>query len=154
MHEVRVRPARTDERQLLEDLQRRASLVSPGLPADLRADPSQIQLPSEHIAHATVAERDGMILGFCVLLGRSEAEAELDGLFVDPPYWRQGIARRLMREAERLAVSQGHQSIYVVANPDALEFYAACCFVDSGEAATRFGPAPALRLFLPLKGGG
>lgn len=88
-----------------------------------------------------IPERDGKIIGFSVVLAREDGDAELDGLFVDPPAWRNGIGTLLVRETERRAALQGARAMHVVANPRAEKFYLACGFAVSGEAKTRFGVA-------------
>lgn len=146
--DVSLRAARPDERQALEDLQRRASLVSPAYGDILRANPDAIELPAEHIAHTHVAIQNDEIVGFCVTLTRPDGDAELDGLFVEPRFWKQGIGRRLVQQAERHASTQGARCLCVTANPEALSFYRACAFEPAGEVKTRFGTAPAMRKIL------
>jgi GNAT superfamily N-acetyltransferase len=135
------------ERRALEDLQRRASLVWEDDRDALLANPDAIELPLEQITdgRTIVAENDGELLGFAVVLRRDDGDAELDGLFVDPAQWRQGIGRALLEHAERIATSDGAASLWVTANTRALEFYGACGFVTVGEVATRFRPAPRMR---------
>ena len=135
------------ERSALEDLQRRASLVWEEDRESLLANPDAIELPLEQITdgRTIVAENVGELLGFAVVLRRDDGDAELDGLFVDPAQWRQGIGRALLEHAERIATSDGATSLWVTANTRALEFYGACGFVTVGEVATRFRPAPRMR---------
>jgi GNAT superfamily N-acetyltransferase len=108
-------------------------------------------LPLEHLEtkRTYVAERDKTILGFSVVLIRPDGHAELDGLFVEPAAWKQGVGRRLIGEAERLAARDGAEWLYVVANPKARGFYDACGFELAGSEQTRFGPAHAMRKRLP-----
>src|SRR5688572_22996429 len=115
-----VRIARVDERQMLEDLQRRTALVGP-YREQLAAHPEAIVLPAEHLqgGGTYVAEHDGTVLGFYVLLPRSADTAELDGLFVEPTHWRQGIGKCLVQHAETLAKARGAHSLYVSASPAA-----------------------------------
>jgi GNAT superfamily N-acetyltransferase len=145
-----IRPARLWERAALEGLQRRASMHEPRYRDDLAAHPDAIVLPAEQIAagNVRVAEQDGAIAGFSVLLERSGDACELDGLFVEPDRMRGGIGRRLVEDARRLARERGATRIDVVANPQAVAFYTAVGFVAAGEAPTRFGPAP--RMSLPI----
>ena len=134
-----IRPARADERAVLEDLQRRASLVYANSRAALLTHPESITLPAEHIPHALVAETDTLIVGFAVALPLDALTAELDGLFVDPDAWRQQIGRRLV---ETIAAGR---SLHVIANPNALEFYEKLGFETLGTSQTRFGPAITMR---------
>ena len=139
----RIRPALVHERAGLEALQWRASLEWEDYRAALLAHPDAIELPAGQIAagQVQVAEQDGIIVGFCVVLPREDGGAELDGLFVDPPHWRRGIGRRLVDHAAAAAAQTGAGALHVIANPRALDFYRACGFKPSGEAQTRFGPA-------------
>ena len=138
---VTIRAAVTAERLALEALQWRASLMSDEYRQALLAHPDAIELPAEYIAqrHTLVAERDSVLAGFAVVLPREDGHADLDGLFVEPAVWRQGIGTRLVRAAESLAASGGAKHLHVVANPGARAFYAGCGFRLVGETQTRFG---------------
>jgi len=92
-----------------------------------------------------VAERQKVILGFCIVLTRSDGDAELDGLFVEPDVWKQGVGRMLVAHAAGIAASSGSRWLRVIANPEAMDFYVACGFELSGEEETRFGKALAMR---------
>jgi GNAT superfamily N-acetyltransferase len=135
------------ERLALEELQRRASLMSEEDRDALLAHPDAIELPLEQITagRTIVAENVDELLGFAVVLQRDDGDGELDGLFVEPAQWRRGIGRALVAEAERLAARDGAASLWVIANTSALDFYGACGFVTVGEVATRFRPAPRMR---------
>jgi N-acetylglutamate synthase-like GNAT family acetyltransferase len=149
-HATIVRSARVSERAALEQLQRRSSVHQPMYRAQLEAHPDAIELPAEQIEAGLVrvAEQDGAMAGFSVLLERSGDACELDGLFVEPGVMRSGVGRRLVDDAKRIAAQRGAARIDVVANPQAVAFYAAVGFVAAGEAQTRFGPAP--RMSLPV----
>ena len=135
------------ERSALEELQRRASLMWEEDRAALLANPDAIELPLEQITggRTVLAESDGQLLGFSVVLPRDDGDAELDGLFVEPTYWRHGIGRALVEQAERIASADGAANLWVTANTSALGFYDSCGFVKVGEVATRFRPAPKMR---------
>ena len=143
-----IRPARASERRALEELQRRSSMHQPMYREQLAANPDAIELPAEQIAsgHVRVADDDGAIVGFAVLLENAGGACELDGLFVEPESMRGGVGRRLVEDAKRLAQERGAAQIDVVANPQAVAFYAAVGFRPAGEAQTRFGPAPRMSL--------
>ena len=113
----------------------------------LLARPDAIELPLEQIerGRAYVAERRGEVAGFSVVLPRQDGDADLDGLFVEPVMWKRGIGRRLIQEAQCLAASEGAKSLYVVANPRARGFYAACAFELIGQNDTRFGVGLTMR---------
>ena len=155
---VVLRPAVVSERAALEALQRRSSMHQPLYRAQLAAHPDAIELPEHQITagRVRVAERAGALAGFAVLLERSGDACELDGLFVEPEQMRRGVGRRLVADAVRMARSEGATRVDVVANPQAADFYAAVGFTRTGEAQTRFGPAPRLSLVVtgPAPGGG
>src|SRR6478609_9577927 len=98
MSDIVIRPARQDERALLEALQWRASLANPGDRDSLLANPDAIVVPAEQIAdgHVLVAESDDVIVGFAAVLPRPDGNAELDALFVEPGLWKRGVGRLLV----------------------------------------------------------
>lgn len=116
----------------------------------LAAHPDAIVLPPEQIEAGLVrvAEEDGAAVGFAVLLEPADHACELDGLFVEPGRMRAGIGRALIDDAKAIAREHGVQRIEVTANQQALAFYGALGFVTTGEAETRFGPAPRMALTL------
>ena len=132
-----LRLARTDEREELEELQRRASLELPDYRQQLLAEPEAIHLPPAQIANGQVivAEFNGEVAGFAAVVG-----GELDGLFVEPDLWGRGIGRALIDAATHEARDRG-LALTVIANPSARRFYESCGFSVEGEAQTRFGPA-------------
>ena len=139
--EVRLRLARAPERQDLEDLQRRASLANPQDRPHLEAHPDAIELPLAFIerGEVTVAEINGRLGGFAVVQ-RHDGFTELDGLFVEPEYWGQGVGRALVDAATHEARRVGH-ALLVVAGEAGRGFYERCGFRLEGPAVTRFGPA-------------
>jgi N-acetylglutamate synthase-like GNAT family acetyltransferase len=143
-----IRRAQASEHEELEGLQRRSSMHEPMYRAQLAAYPDAIELPAEQIAAGLVrvAEQNGMIVGFAVLLERSADACELDGLFVEPERMRAGVGRRLVEDAKRIARERGATRIDVVANPQTVAFYEAVGFLPVGEAQTRFGSAPRMSL--------
>jgi GNAT superfamily N-acetyltransferase len=147
MSEIVFRLARPSEREALEALQRRASLNVEEDREALLEHPDAIDLPLEHIAsgRTIVAELDGVVVGFAVVLPRDDGDAELDGLFVEPISWRRGIGRGLVERIERMAATAGAAHLCVVANTSALQFYGACGFETVGQAQTRFRAAPRMR---------
>ena len=134
---LRLRLARPEEHEELEELQRRASLELPEYRDELIVNPDAIHLPPAQIANGQVivAELKGEIAGFAAVVG-----GELDGLFVEPDLWGGGIGRILVEAAVHEARERG-LSLTVIANPRARGFYEACGFSVEGEEQTRFGPA-------------
>jgi GNAT superfamily N-acetyltransferase len=132
-----LRLARPEEHAELEDLQRRASYELPEYRDQLLDNPDAIYLPEGQIANGQVivAEIAGEIAGFAAVVG-----GELDGLFVEPDLWGQGIGRTLVDAATHEARRRG-LALKVIANPRARRFYESCGFLVEGEVETRFGPA-------------
>ena len=140
-NEVTVRPAVVSEQKQLEALQWRASLNNPGDRDALLAHPDAIELPLEPIKDGGVfvAEVAGATMGFAAILPREDGDFELDALFVEPSAWRQGIGRALIEHCAAAAGVAGAESLHVVGNPHAEDFYRACGFDMMGTKQMRFG---------------
>ena len=151
---IPIRPARPDERALLEGLQRRASLANPGDRDAILSNPDAIVLPPEQIAESRVfvAERDGVVAGFAAVLPRADDGAELDALFVEPHLWKHGIGRRLVDHAAVVARADGAAFLHVIGNPHAQRFYLSCGFIVTGTVETRFGVGLTMRRPLSSSG--
>jgi GNAT superfamily N-acetyltransferase len=142
-----IRCALVSEQKALEDLQTRASLTNAGDREALLAHPDAIEVPREQIAAGSVfvAESKGSIARFAALLHRTDGDAELDALFVEPTMRRFGIARSLVDHRCEVARSEGSAFLHVVGNPHAQDFYLACGFKLTGMAETRFGQGLLMR---------
>jgi GNAT superfamily N-acetyltransferase len=152
VNNILFRLARVSEVAELEALQLRASLVWEEYRDALLANPEAVVLPLEQIrtGQVEVAERAGRVIGFSVLIPQPACDAELDGLFVDPAYWRLGIGRKLVDRAAARAFAGGATRLRVVASPRAAAFYESCGFDQLGQEPTRFGPALTMsRLLTP-----
>lgn len=144
---ITIRCAAVRERKALEALQLRASLANPGDKPALLSNPDAIELPEDQLeaGRVFVAEANGAVVGFAVLLPRDDGDSDLDGLFVEPSSWGQGIGRQLVEHCARVARTEGSVTLHVVGNPHAEGFYLRCGFVRSGTAETRFGVGLLLR---------
>ena len=85
------------------------------------------------------------IAGFVTSLPAGDA-LELDDLFVDPGWMRQGAARALVLDVVAHARNQGIRRIEVAANQHALVFYGKAGFIADHEVQTRFGPGIRMHL--------
>jgi N-acetylglutamate synthase-like GNAT family acetyltransferase len=138
---ISIRLAVSSERKELEALQLRASLNNSGDREALLANPDAIVLPFEQIAagQVFVAELDGIIVGFAVVEKRADGQTELDGLFVEPTLWGNGVGRSLVDRCARFAMTNGSTLLHVVGNPHAEGFYKSYGFEQIGVHQTRFG---------------
>jgi GNAT superfamily N-acetyltransferase len=141
--ELIIRTARLEEREALEALQWRASLSNPGDREALLAHPDAIDLPAAQLeaSQVVVAEHKGVVLGFAAVLERDDGDIELDGLFVEPEHWKQGVGRALVEHCATQARKAGAVQLHVIGNRHAEAFYARCGFETIGPWQTRFGPA-------------
>ncbi len=145
-----IRPGRPDEREALTELQRRASLMWEEDRPFLLAHPDMIDLPADQISegHVSVWDEAGQPLGFAVVLPRDDGQAQLDGLFVEPGRWGEGIGRRLVDHALDRERARGALSLNLVANLRAAGFYLRCGFQTAGEVQMPFGRG--VRMIRPL----
>ncbi|MES2148916.1 MAG: GNAT family N-acetyltransferase [Pseudomonadota bacterium] len=151
MPKILVRPALPAEQKQLEALQWRASLNNPGDRDALLANPDAIELPQDQLLEGGVfvAEVAGVVMGFAAILPRPDGDIELDGLFVEPGSWRQGIGRALVEHCLAAASALGAKAVHVVGNPHAEHFYGACGFTPAGTKQMRFGVGLLLKRALP-----
>jgi ribosomal protein S18 acetylase RimI-like enzyme len=103
---------------------------------------------SDRAVRITVAEREAHLVAFSELVlganhslvGASSA-AELTTLYVQSPFVRQGIGKRLLRGAEVLAASQAASTLWLtvwVGNERALAFYASQDYEELGSTQYEF----------------
>jgi GNAT superfamily N-acetyltransferase len=145
-----IRPARAEDQPVLLAIVWKTVMASERDRDTLLAHPEAVQVPIEQLTPATacVADADGILAGFAIVLPRPDGDAELDGLFVDPAMQRLGIGRRLVERTKALARAMGAPTLHVVANDDALAFYRSVGFVETGVTETQFGSAPLMQLEL------
>ena len=149
---ILIRTALSSEQKALEALQLRASLNNPGDRDAVLANPDAIVLPLEQLDAGLVfiAELNGAVAGFAVVLPREDGQIELDGLFVEPALWKDGIGRTLVDHCAAYTRKFGAIALHVIGNPHALGFYTACGFESVGVTETRFGTGLLMRLRVQL----
>lgn len=146
-HRLDIRMAHPDDKLNLVDLQRRASLAgySGAILQRLLEEPEIIEMNLDEMMLANneivVAEIGTRIVGFATIIAHDGNDAELEGIFVEPEMWRQGIGTALVHAIEREAIAWEATRLHVLANPNALDFYKALGFSASGERKMRFGTA-------------
>jgi GNAT superfamily N-acetyltransferase len=128
-----IRSSTADDLPAIRDVFRRAALSNEGDRAWIAAHPDEFGLDETNVVEGRtrVAVIEGEIVGFATLVG-----SELEDLFVDPDWMRQGIATALV-----LDLAAAVPRIDLTANPHALAFYESVGFVEDGVAKTSGGPA-------------
>jgi len=142
-----IRAAVPGDLPALRDVFRRSSLSSDGDRINLLAHPDALELSdlalTEGRTRAAVAA--DAVVGFATWLSAADA-FEIEDLFVDPGWMRQGIGRALVLDLIAIARGHGVRRVEVTANQQALVFYEKVGFAVSHEVQTRFGPAPRMQL--------
>ena len=132
----------------LRDVFRRSALSNDGDQADLLAHPDVLELPDLAVTEGrtrVAAVAGHGIVGFATWLGTGDG-FEIEDLFVDPEWMRQGIGRALVLDLIAIARGREVRRIEVTANQHALAFYERSGFVVGHQVETRFGPAPRMHL--------
>jgi GNAT superfamily N-acetyltransferase len=134
---------------------RSASLSSARDRDQLLAHPEYLVMGPDGLSDGRtyVAEENGAVVGFATWAepaGAAEPDrtAELEDLFVDPPWMRRGIATALVNRIADVLRAEGTERLELTASPDALGFYRAVGFTDGGVTETAFGSAPRMLLTL------
>ena len=91
-----------------------------------------------------VAVDDGAVIGTCRLLFRGQV-ARLGRLAVEPERRGDGIAAAILREADRIAVDAGVDSIALHAQTYALSLYENAGYREYGPTFVEEGIAPVAR---------
>lgn len=147
---VNIRDAVLDDTDVLADLFRCASLSNDGDREILLANPDALEFSDTAVREGRTRVAvlgSGKIVGFATTCDVAE-NIELEDLFVDPEWMRQGIGRELILDALAVASRNGFGQLVVIANPHAQRFYERTGFVSDGEVATRFGPG--LRMLIDV----
>jgi GNAT superfamily N-acetyltransferase len=149
MTAVSIRTAELRDHDEVQAVRQRSALSNEGDREFILANPDTLTYDPTPLAEGRtrVAVIDGRIVGFTTVSGNEELE--LEALFVEPASMRTGIGRKLVHDVAERARAEGITRINVIANPHALEFYAAVGFVAAGRIATRGGMG--LRMYLDLE---
>jgi ribosomal protein S18 acetylase RimI-like enzyme len=148
--EVEIRTAVAGDLPELQRVFRAASLSNELDAPALLANPAHLVFAGSGIAEGrtrvALATVEGGVLGFATVATGEDGVLELDDLFVDPPWQRRGIARRLVLDSVERARESGHATLSVTANPHALAFYRSVGFVEVGRVVTELGTGLRMRL--------
>ncbi|MFF1833713.1 GNAT family N-acetyltransferase [Streptomyces sp. NPDC058231] len=129
-----IRLARVTEAEILSDLALR-SKAHWGYDAEfIEACRDELTVDASEVARrrATVADRDGHILGFTTLEGEPPTGV-LGMMFVAPQAIGQGIGRLLFEHTVATARALGFTQLTIDADPNAEPFYRAMGAVGSGS---------------------
>jgi GNAT superfamily N-acetyltransferase len=142
-----IRDAVLGDMPALGQVYRWSSLSNDGDRANLLANPEVLEFDGRGVreGRTRAAVTGGQIVGFASWLEGGEA-IEIEDLFVDPGWMRRGIGMALVLDLIAIARGRGIGRVEVTANQHALAFYGKAGFVTYREEATRFGPAPRMRL--------
>ncbi|GEC06375.1 N-acetyltransferase [Streptomyces spinoverrucosus] len=131
---VLIRPARTTEAEALSDLALRSKAHWGYDTEFLEACRDELTVEASEVAYrrATVAERDGRILGFTTLEGKPPTGV-LGMMFVEPQVIGQGIGRLLFEHTMAAGRALGFAQVTIDAHPNAEPFYRAMGAVRTGN---------------------
>jgi ribosomal protein S18 acetylase RimI-like enzyme len=146
--QMAIRLATAADHALIGRVFARASLSNEGDRENLLAHPELLEFDAAVFDNGgtRVAVVDGLVVGFATLRLVDDMAAELDDLFVDPDWMRQGIARALVSDLVEAAKRRGFARIDVAANGHAVAFYEAAGFIADGTVETTFGSATHMHL--------
>lgn len=133
MDGISIRPARLEDLSSLDELVRRSlSHWTGGRIQDVPAVTPALTAADIAARHATVAEKDGVPVGFYAL-DEYEDYLGVGLLFVDRPFIGTGIGRLLWTHLTQRAAALGARMIGVGAQPRAEGFYQRMGMASQGE---------------------
>lgn len=150
-----IRPAQAIDAAALTDLAIRSKAVwgytsefMDSCRAEMAVQPASIN--TAHSQHWLI-EHQGAIAGFYVLECLDGGEGELDALYVDPAFLRQGLGKQLLKHAKQQASERGVNRLLIQSDPNAEAFYLAAGAEkigerESGSIPGRYLPLLELRL--------
>jgi len=146
-----IRAGRTSDASRLRDIHWQASLSNEGDRDAVVAAGRDVIAPEalgREEGARVATTKDGTIVGFATVVC-VDGVCELEDLFTDPAWMRQGVATALIDDAVERARRSGVRRIEVTGNQHALAFYESAGFVRAGEVATPFG-STAVRMHLEV----
>lgn len=148
---VCIRAGSVADLPMLRDVFRRATLSNDEDRDAVPAHPEALELADGAVVEGRTRVAVGpneRILGFITTRSLGDRVVEIEDLFVDPDWMRNGVASRLVEDLVATSRLTGVRRIEVVANPHANAFYRHVVFTYGHDAETQFGPAP--RMFVDL----
>jgi ribosomal protein S18 acetylase RimI-like enzyme len=147
---ISIRDAEITDLEDLRGVFQRASLSNENDRGPLLEHPEWLVLSDSGVRERRmrVAVGDGgAVVGFATYL-ISNGVAELEDLFVDPPWTRRGIGEALVMDISARLKELHFEKLEVTANPHAMAFYKHLGFVEARIVDSRFYPAP--RMWRPI----
>jgi GNAT superfamily N-acetyltransferase len=133
MEGISIRPARPEELPFLDELVLRSkSHWTGGRIQDVQSVTPKLTAEDITAGHATVAEEDGVPVGFYTL-DEHEDYLGIGLLFVDRPFIGTGVGRLLWNHLTQRAAALGARMIAVGAEPRAEGFYQRMGMTSQGE---------------------
>ncbi len=149
MDAIEIRRAVPGDLPALRSLFRRSSLSNQGDRDALLANPEALVLTAAGVDEGrtrVAVTVHGTIVGFATTLPDENSVVELEDLFVDPAWMRQGIATRLVADLIERSRSTKVPRIRVTANPHAYDFYRSVGFAHICDVETPFGTGSRMEL--------
>ena len=143
-----IRDAVPADMVAIRDVFRRSSLSNDGDRVNLLANPDVLEFSDVAVNEGrtrVAVTADDRVTGFATTFIAGGA-VELEDLFVDPGWMRQGVGRALVLDVIAITRRHGAPRVEVTANQHALAFYENVGFVRDHEVETRFGPAVRMHL--------
>jgi GNAT superfamily N-acetyltransferase len=150
-----IRAAEPADMPALSEVYRRSSLSNDGDRPGLLAHPEFLEFSDLAVreGRTRVAVSGDRVAGFATWLGAAAVDdvvevVEVEDLFVDPDWMRQGIGTALVLDLIEIARDAGARRAEVTGNQHALAFYQSVGFTVDHEVATLLGSG--LRMHLDL----
>jgi N-acetylglutamate synthase-like GNAT family acetyltransferase len=146
---ISIRDAELSDMEGLQGVFKRASLSNENDRGPLLKHPELLGLSDSGVLERRmrVAVEGNTLAGFATYL-ISDGVAELEDLFVDPPWMRHGIGEALVLDLSDRLKGLGFEALAVTANPHAMAFYQHLGFVESETVDTQLYSAP--RMWRPI----
>ncbi len=145
-----IRAAKPADMPALSAVYRRSSLSNDGDRPDLLANPEFLEFSDLAVreGRTRVATAGDRVVGFATWLAAGGGVVEVEDLFVDPGWMRQGIGTALVLDLIEIVRDAGARRAEVTGNRHALAFYRSVGFTLDHEVATTLGSG--LRMHLDI----
>jgi len=149
-----IRAAEPADLAALRDVYRRSSLANDGDRPGLLAHPEFLEFSDLAVreGRTRVAVAGDRVVGFATWLAADTDDdvVEVEDLFVDPDWMRQGIGTALILDLIEIARDAGARRAEVTGNRHALAFYQSVGFTVDHEVATTLGSGLRMHLDVAL----